>query len=119
MSSDGEELCIFCRIVSGAVPSQEVYGGPLVYAFDDVAPAAPVHVLVVPRQHIADATKLTTGHGDVLAEMILAARMVAERKGISEDGYRLVFNVGRDAGLEVAHLHMHVLGGRRLAWPPG
>jgi histidine triad (HIT) family protein len=98
------------------VPSREAYSGELTYAFHDKNPVAPVHVLIVPRQHIV---QLGPEHGMVLIEMVEAAYAVAERLGIAEGGYRLVVNVGPNAGAEVAHMHMHVLGGRRLAWPPG
>jgi histidine triad (HIT) family protein len=111
--------CIFCRVVAGEIPSRPAYAGPLAYAFHDLHPVAPVHVLVVPRQHIVDASHLKPEHGDVLAEMALAAATVAEEEGMAESGYRLVFNIGRDSGSEVAHLHMHVIGGRQLGWPPG
>ncbi|MGC8627095.1 MAG: histidine triad nucleotide-binding protein [Acidimicrobiales bacterium] len=119
MSTSYDPSCIFCRVVAGEVPSTGEYSSGLVYAFADLHPVAPVHVLVVPRQHIADASKVTLEHGAMLVEMLEAARAVAEHHGISESGYRLVFNVGADSGAEVPHLHMHVLGGRRLGWPPG
>jgi len=90
-----------------------------VYAFRDISPVAPVHVLVVPREHIADAGELTPEHGDVLAEMMVTAQRVAEIEGIADSGYRLVFNIGDDALQSVDHLHMHVIGGRRMGWPPG
>ncbi len=91
----------------------------LVYAFRDVRPVAPTHVLVIPREHIVDATDITAEHGEVLAEMFDVARRVATIEGLSERGCRLVLNVGPDSGNTVAHLHLHVIGGRRLAWPPG
>ena len=115
----GAEQCTFCRIVKGEDPTREAYSGPLTYAFHDRHPVAPLHVLVVPREHIADASELGPRHGPVLAEMAAAAQEIAEREGVARTGYRLVFNVGRDSGSEVAHLHMHLIGGRKLAWPPG
>ena len=111
--------CTFCRIVEGTLPSTEVASTPGTYAFRDLVPRAPVHVLVVPRTHITDASELTTEHGDILAEMLTTARSVAEAEGVARSGYRLVFNVGTDAGMSVPHLHLHILGGRRLGWPPG
>ena len=111
--------CVFCRVLAKEVPAREAYSGELVYAFHDVHPVAQVHVLVVPRQHIADASEIGTQHGPLLVEMMSAANTVAGQEGIAASGYRLVFNTGRDSGAEVRHLHMHVLGGRRLAWPPG
>ncbi|HEX3541678.1 MAG TPA: histidine triad nucleotide-binding protein [Acidimicrobiales bacterium] len=113
------EDCLFCRIVRGEIPSDEVLSNDQVMAFRDISPAAPVHVLVVPRRHIADAAAISEGDGPLLAEMIGAAQQVAEKEGIAERGYRLVFNVGEDALNSVPHLHLHVLGGRRMGWPPG
>ena len=114
-----EEDCLFCRIIRGEIPSDEVLSTDAVYAFRDISPAAPVHVLVVPRRHIADAAEVSEGDGALLAEMIGAAREVAVKEGVAERGYRLVFNVGEDALNTVPHLHLHVLGGRRMGWPPG
>ena len=111
--------CIFCRIVAGELPSDEVAATEGTYAFRDIKPALPVHVLVVPREHISSADTVTAAHADVLAEMMATAQQVARSEGLVERGYRLVFNVGDDAQNSVAHLHMHVVGGRRMAWPPG
>jgi len=115
----GDGRCEFCRIVNGEVAAHELYSGPNAYAFRDLHPVAPVHVLVVPREHIADASELALHHGEVLAEMAVAAREVAELEGVARSGYRLVFNVGPNSGSQVAHLHMHVIGGRKMSWPPG
>jgi len=111
--------CIFCRIVSGEVPADVVHRTELAVAFRDLNPQAAVHVLVVPRRHIDDAGVLEPGDAEVLADMFAAARQVAEDEGVAGRGYRLVFNVGEDASNSVPHLHLHVIGGRRLAWPPG
>lgn len=111
--------CLFCRIVAGETPCREVGSTAGTYAFFDINPAAPVHFLVVPRRHITNAAEIGPGDGDVLAEMFVAARAGAERQGIASDGYRLVFNVGRHALNSVGHLHMHVLGGQQMGWPPG
>jgi len=111
--------CLFCRIVAGAVPADIVLRTEHAVAFRDVNPQAPVHVLVVPRRHIDDAGVLGPGDAEELADILVAARQVAEAEGIAPRGYRLVFNVGEDASNSVPHLHLHVLGGRRLAWPPG
>ncbi len=119
MSAGFDAACTFCRVVAGETASREAYSSELAYAFFDHHPAAPVHVLVVPRQHITDASQVGVEHAMVLAEMFVAARAVAQREGIAEGGYRLVFNVGPGSGAEVPHLHMHILGGRRLGWPPG
>jgi histidine triad (HIT) family protein len=111
--------CLFCGIATGALPSIEVLSTDLVYAFRDLRPVAPTHVLVIPREHIVDAADITAAHGDLLVEMFSVARRVAEAEGLAERGSRLVFNIGEDSGNSVSHLHLHVLGGRRLGWPPG
>jgi len=111
--------CLFCRIVRGEIPAQVLHRTEHAVAFRDINPQAPVHVLVVPRRHIDDASVLGPDDGTVLADLLVAARQVAESEGIAERGYRLLFNVGEDASNSVPHLHLHVIGGRRLAWPPG
>ena len=111
--------CIFCRIVAGELPSEEVASTEQTYAFRDIKPALPVHVLVVPREHVVSADTVTAAHADLLAEMMETAQRVARTEGLAERGYRLVFNVGDDAQNSVAHLHMHVVGGRPMGWPPG
>lgn len=111
--------CIFCRIQAGQVPSTEVASSDTTYAFRDLSPVAPTHVLVIPRRHIENAHELRAEDAPLLAEMYLMAQRVAESEGIAADGYRLVFNVGADAGNTVPHLHLHVLGGRPMGWPPG
>ncbi len=111
--------CIFCRIVAGEIPSQEVASSERTYAFRDIEPAMPAHVLVVPREHIESADTLRPEHADIVAEMFQTAQQVARQEGVADGGYRLVFNVGDDALNSVPHLHMHVLGGRRMEWPPG
>ncbi len=114
-----ETDCLFCRILAGEVPADVVYETPETFAFRDVNPAAPVHVLVIPRRHITNASTVEETDGPVLAEMLTSARHVAESEGVLGRGYRLVFNVGDDALNSVPHLHLHVLGGRRFGWPPG
>ncbi len=111
--------CIFCRIVAGEVPSTEAGSSEHAYAFRDLNPGAPLHVLVVPRRHITDAAAIDAGQAEVLADMLVLARTVAADEGLAERGYRLVFNVGPDSGNSVPHLHLHVLGGRPMGWPPG
>jgi histidine triad (HIT) family protein len=108
--------CLFCRIVAGEIPSETVYETPTTVAFKDINPAAPLHVLVVPRRHIDDASVVTADDGPVLADMLMAARAVAEEAGLAvpERGYRLVFNVGPDAMNSIPHLHLHLLGGQPL-----
>jgi histidine triad (HIT) family protein len=111
--------CLFCKIVAGEIPSKPVAQSDTAYAFYDVAPQAPVHVLVIPKAHITSADELASSHGGVVDDMILLAQQVVELEGVRDSGYRLVLNVGPDAQMTVAHMHMHVLGGRRLGWPPG
>jgi histidine triad (HIT) family protein len=108
--------CLFCKIVGGDIPADVVLDGPTVLAFRDVNPQAPVHVLVIPKEHVEDVRAVGPEHGGVLVDMIAAANQVG---GETPGGYRLVFNVGPDAGQTVFHLHMHVLGGRGMGWPPG
>ena len=110
--------CLFCKIVAGSVPSTAVLETEHCYAFRDINPAAPVHVLVVPREHLASVEDLGAGHSGILADLFAAVRAVAAKEGIAESGYRVVTNVGEDAGQLVHHLHFHVLGGRSLRWPP-
>ena len=111
--------CIFCKIVAGELPSEEVASTDETYAFRDIQPGAPTHVLVVPRHHIADASAIRPEHADAVTEVLQLAQRVAESEGVAESGYRLVLNVGEDALNSVPHLHLHLLGGRRLGWPPG
>ena len=111
--------CLFCKIVAGEIPSSKVAESERAYAFDDIAPQAPVHVLVVPKEHVASADHVSTDHCCMVDDLVLLAQEVAEIKGIRESGYRLVMNVGADAQMTVPHLHLHVLGGRLLEWPPG
>lgn len=114
-----DESCLFCKIVAGEVPSKEAASTANTYAFFDINPAAPVHVLVIPKEHITNAAHIGPANAEVLVEMMTTARRVAESQGILDRGYRLVFNVGDDALNSVPHLHMHVLGGHRMGWPPG
>ena len=111
--------CLFCRIVAGEIPSDEVLATEHTFAFRDIQPAAPVHVLVVPRDHVESAAAIGPEHAELLAELVTTAQRVAEGEGIAESGYRLVFNVGDDAQNSVPHLHLHVLGGHRMGWPAG
>jgi histidine triad (HIT) family protein len=111
--------CVFCRIVAGELPAQEVASSPSTFAFRDLEPAAPHHVLVVPREHIESAATLEPAHAEILSELFQTARRVAAEEGVAERGYRLVLNVGDDARNSVPHLHLHVLGGRPMDWPPG
>ena len=114
-----DETCLFCRIVAGEIPSARIYEDERVIAFRDINPGAPAHALVVPRAHIRDITATEADDGELLRALVKAANTVARQEGVAESGYRLVWNVGPDAGQSVFHLHLHLLGGRALAWPPG
>jgi len=108
--------CLFCNIVAGDVPAEVVHSTETTLAFKDINPAAPLHVLVVPRRHITDASAVTAEDGPVLADMVMAARAIADQAGLAtpERGYRLIFNIGPDAMNSIPHLHLHVLGGQPL-----
>jgi histidine triad (HIT) family protein len=111
--------CLFCRIAAGSVPSTKVHEDDLVVAFRDIAPRAPTHILVIPREHIASAADLTEADGPMLGRLFATAAELARSEGIADAGYRLVSNVGRWGGQTVDHLHIHLLGGRSFDWPPG
>lgn len=114
-----DPACLFCRIVAGTIPSTKVHEDDLVVAFRDIAPRAPTHILVVPRDHIASAADLTDADGPMLGRLFATAAELARSEGIANAGYRLVSNVGRWGGQTVDHLHVHLLGGRSFDWPPG
>jgi histidine triad (HIT) family protein len=113
--------CLFCKVVRGEVPSTAVAESELAYAFRDIAPVAPVHVLVVPRAHVTSAHEVGADDAHLFGELVALAQEVARLEGIDgpDRGYRLVINVGPDANMSVPHLHLHVLGGRAMGWPPG
>ena len=110
--------CLFCKIVKGEIPSQKVYEDDMVYAFNDIAPAAPVHVLIIPKEHITSAADINADNSKVGAHIFEVAAKIAEEKGLS-DGFRVVTNCGDSAGQTVKHLHFHLLSGRDFTWPPG
>jgi histidine triad (HIT) family protein len=111
--------CLFCQIVAGQTPATVVYKTDQVTAFRDIQPQLPTHVLVVPNQHIANTEVLEPADDRIVGAVIRAAREIARQEGLSERGYRLVLNTGPDALNSVAHLHVHLLGGRVMGWPPG
>ena len=117
MSSDPD--CLFCKIVAGTIPATKLHEDELVVAFRDIAPRAPTHILIVPRDHIASAADLTDADGPMLGRLFATAAELARGEGIADAGYRLVSNVGRWGGQTVDHLHVHLLGGRSFDWPPG
>jgi histidine triad (HIT) family protein len=111
--------CLFCSIVTGEIPAEKVVESARTVAFRDINPQAPVHVLVVPREHYPDLAAVAAAGGGLLAEIATQAHRVAVEQGVADSGYRVVFNTGADGGQTVGHAHAHVLGGRPLAWPPG
>ena len=111
--------CVFCKIVRGEIPSRKVYEDEEVLAFHDINPQGPVHVLLVPRRHITSLLDLTADDDGVVGGLVRKARDLAVTLGLGERGFRLVFNCGDDAGYSVYHIHLHLVGGRTLAWPPG
>lgn len=109
--------CLFCSIVDGKIPASKVHENELVIAFDDINPQAPTHVLVIPKMHFENAAELAANDAQTLSELFTVARQIAADRALT--GYRTVFNTGADAGQTVFHAHLHLLGGRSLAWPPG
>ena len=116
MTSDS---CVFCRIISGEIPTDFVHQDDLVVAFRDITPKAPTHILLMPREHIVAAAELTEAHGPMLGRLFAVAAKLASDTGIAASGFRLVTNSGKGAGQSVPHLHFHLLGGRPMRWPPG
>ena len=111
--------CLFCKIVSRTIPAALVYEDEVVIAFDDINPQAPTHTLVIPRKHVASMAELQDSDVGLLARLMSAGNTIAKQKGIADSGYRFVVNTGVHGGQSVFHLHLHVLGGRHLSWPPG
>ena len=114
-----DEDCIFCKIVAGDIPAEVVLENQDVVVFRDLTPQAPVHLLAIPRQHIATINDLQAADAAQMGNLFLAAKAAAKQEGIAEDGYRTVMNCGEGAGQTVFHIHLHILGGRSLSWPPG
>ena len=111
--------CLFCRIVRGEVPATIVHEDETLVAFEDISPRAPTHILIVPRRHVATINDLAPSDKALVGEMIWRSAAIAKERGIANSGYRTVFNCKRGAGQTVFHIHLHLLGGRPLAWPPG
>ncbi len=111
--------CLFCKIAAGDVPATLVHADAQVVAFRDINPQAPVHVLVVPRKHVSSLDEARGADDSLLGGMLLVARDIARREGLADRGYRTVLNVGDEGGQTVHHIHLHVLGGRAMGWPPG
>lgn len=108
--------CIFCKIANKEIPTEIVYENEEIIAFEDVEPKAPVHILIIPKKHIPSVNQLKPEDKKIVGELVLIAPKIAKEKGISETGYRLIINMGKDAGQTIEHLHLHLLGGRKLPW---
>ena len=111
--------CLFCEIVAGRIPAKVVFQDDHVLAFQDIQPQAPTHTLVIPKRHITSLLDLAPADDALMGTLVRTARDLARQAGIAEDGFRLVFNCGDDAGYSVYHIHLHLVGGRKLGWPPG
>ena len=111
--------CLFCRIVAGEIPAKRIYEDQDLVAFEDINPQAPMHVLIVPRQHVPTLNDLDADTDSLVGSIVRRAAAIAKERGYEASGYRTVFNCNADAGQTVFHIHLHVLGGRRLGWPPG
>jgi histidine triad (HIT) family protein len=111
--------CLFCKIRDGQIPAKVVYRDDRCLAFEDINPQAPTHVLFIPLQHIPSVNDLTAEHREIVGHLFIAAAKLAAERGFADSGYRLVMNTNRDAGQTVFHIHLHLLGGRPLSWPPG
>ena len=111
--------CLFCRVAAGEVPASIIYEDTRLIAFNDINPQAPTHILVIPRQHIASLNDLGSENDSLVGEMTRRAAAIAKEEGLAERGYRVLFNCNADAGQTVFHIHLHLVGGRRLGWPPG
>ena len=111
--------CIFCKIINGEIPSKKVYEDDKVYAFYDISAEAPVHFLVIPKEHISSANEINEQNSEIIAHIFITINKIVRELGISDTGYRIVNNCGIDGGQTVGHIHFHVLGGRNLQWPPG
>jgi len=111
--------CIFCNIIDGGIKAKILYEDDDVLAFKDLSPQAPLHALIIPKTHIATINDLETSNADVISKLYLAAKKIATDEGYADDGYRVVMNCGESAGQTVFHLHLHLLAGRALNWPPG
>ena len=111
--------CLFCKIVKREIPASIVYEDDRVLAFNDINPQAPTHILVIPKQHVATLNDLSPDHDAMVGELVRRAAAIAKDRGLSAGGFRTVFNTNREAGQTVFHVHLHLIGGRRLTWPPG
>jgi histidine triad (HIT) family protein len=111
--------CLFCKIAEKEIPSKTVYEDDNIYAFEDLTPQAPVHILVIPKKHIATSLDIENDDNELIGQMFQAANRIAKEKGVADKGFRLVMNCNREAGQTVFHIHLHLLAGRPMNWPPG
>lgn len=111
--------CVFCKMISGEIPTKLVFEDDDIFAFHDIHPQAPTHILIIPKQHISTLNDLSAEHTKLMGKLTVAAKKVAQLEGIAERGYRTVVNCNAEAGQTVFHIHLHVLGGRKMHWPPG
>jgi histidine triad (HIT) family protein len=111
--------CLFCKIIAGDIPSNKVYDDEHVFAFHDISPAAPTHILMIPKKHIAAVKDASIEDTELLGKLMFKAAEVARQEGLEEEGYRIVVNTGNHGGQTVFHIHLHILGGRGMNWPPG
>lgn len=114
-----KEDCIFCEIVKKGIPAKIVFEDNSILAFEDVKPQAPIHILIIPKAHVERVSDLMESSANLVGWMVVVAKNIAKQKGIEGSGYRIVLNCNKDAGQEVFHLHLHLLGGRKFTWPPG
>ena len=113
------EKCVFCKIINGDIAAKKVYENEHIIAFNDIDPKAPVHILVIPKKHIRSINELNSSDINLAGEIILAAKKIAKDQGVDSKGFRVVFNTNDDGGQTVYHIHMHIMGGRQMQWPPG
>ncbi len=111
--------CLFCKIISGDIPSNKVYEDDDVYAFHDINPAAPTHILIIPKKHLNDITVAEEEDAELIGKLVLRANKIADKANLIENGFRYVINTGLDGGQTVFHIHLHLLGGKSMSWPPG
>lgn len=112
-------MCIFCKIVAGEIPSSKVYEDDKILAFNDIEPQAPVHIIIIPKEHIPSANAINESNADVIAHIFKVIPEIAKEAGVAENGYRIVNNCGKDGGQTVEHIHFHLTGGREFGWPAG
>ncbi|MBT4783971.1 MAG: histidine triad nucleotide-binding protein [Candidatus Marinimicrobia bacterium] len=111
--------CLFCKIINGEITATKIYENEHIIAFNDIDPKAPIHILVIPKKHIRSINELNSSDINLAGEIILAAKKIAKDQGIDSKGFRVVFNTNDDGGQTVYHIHMHIMGGRQMQWPPG